>query len=497
MNEPFDADLLVVGMGPAGDVLSGLARQHGLSVIAIDQEADVHAHPRAAVFDHEIMRIFQMLGIADKLQPATRICKSYRFLTANREVLLDFDLTGQKTLSGWAETYALYQPDVERCLRARIAELGVPIQTSTRFLALAQDGQGVSATVQDADGVRVIRSRFLIGCDGASSAVRSALGISLDDYAFDEPWLVIDTIVKNAAGLPDGAVQFCDPARPVTSIRMGAHRFRWEFMLLPHEDPASMLQPDTIAALLAPFFPVKELSIERRAVYRFHGLIARQWRMGRVFLAGDAAHQMPPFAGQGMCSSIRDAANLAWKLAHVVSGTAGAGLLDTYQQEREPHVRSIVETAIAMGRVVCMLDAAAAAERDAAMLARKAAGATDISLALPDLLRGLLTETPGAGKLFPQPRVAQARLDDVLGAGPWLIMRDGAPPDTDARVFRLEDPALAPFAHDITAWLSAHDAPAVLVRPDRVVFATGEPGMLANLWRDMLAEPAKQEAVIA
>jgi 3-(3-hydroxy-phenyl)propionate hydroxylase len=483
----FDADLLVVGMGPAGDVLAGLAAMQGLSVIGMDQAEDIHPLPRAAVFDHEIMRIFQMLGVAKSIEPATHECKAYRFFTAAREILLDFDLAGHKTVSGWADSYSLHQPEVERCLRARLRELGVPVLQGTRFLALTQDEEGVSATVRDTSGVRTIRSRFLVGCDGASSTVREALGVLLDDYAFDEPWLVVDTIVSDPAGLPDCAMQICDPARPVTYIRMGERRCRWEFMVKPGEDPASMLLEETISALLQPFCPADNLAIERRAVYRFHGLVADRWRQGRVLLAGDAAHQMPPFAGQGMCSSIRDAANLAWKLAYVLAGKAGMALLDTYQQEREPHVRGIVATAIAMGRVVCLLDEAAAAERNAGMLARKAAGATDISLAMPDLEGGLLTETPGAGKLFPQPVVQGARLDDLLGDGPWLIARHRPPADFGVAASSLEDPALASFAPAITAWLEAHEAPAVLVRPDRTVFATGTPAAVLRAWHDRLA----------
>jgi 3-(3-hydroxy-phenyl)propionate hydroxylase len=485
-----DSDLLVVGMGPAGDVLAGLARLHGLSVIAIDQAPAIHPLPRAAVFDHEIMRIFQMLGVANEVLPQTRKVDRYQFVTAAREVLLDFVLDAHNPVSGWGESYVLHQPAVEACLRARLIELGVTVQQNTALRGLMQDSDGVTATLESPAGVQTVRTSYLVGCDGAASTVRGAVGIKLTDLCFDEPWMVLDTVIADNAGLPDGPMQICDPRRPVTFMRMGEHRYRWEFMILPGEDSAAILAPETIATLLAPWNVAGRISIERKAVYRFHGLLAETWRQGRVLIAGDAAHQMPPFAGQGMCSSIRDAANLAWKLAYVCQGRAAPALLDTYQQERAPHVRQIVQTAIAMGRVVCLLDEHAAAERNAGMLARKAAGETDISLAMPDLSGGLLSDTPGAGSLFPQPVAGGVRLDDVLGQGPWLIGHvAGLRPD-DTALYSLDDPALAPFVPAVRGWLEQHDAPAVLVRPDRIVYGTGNGAWLREAWHAGLAARA-------
>jgi 3-(3-hydroxy-phenyl)propionate hydroxylase len=344
----------------------------------------------------------------------------------------------------------------------------------------------VTSTLQTEAGSKTVRTRFVVGCDGAGSAIRGAMGARLFDYAFDEPWLVLDAVADAPLEMPDGVMQFCDPQRPATYMRMGARRHRWEFMIKPGEDAAALLAPARLGALLAPFAPMERLTIERQAVYRFHGLLAEQWRCGRVLIAGDAAHQMPPFAGQGMCAAIRDSANLAWKLAWIIRGRAGMGLLDSYQQERAPHVRVIVERAIAMGRVVCLLDPVAAAARDAEMLARKAAGAEEISLAMPDLTAGLLTATAGAGGLFPQFVVDGVWLDDVLGAGPWLI---GAVPAAAAGIggcWTLEADTLAPFAGALRAWLAGHAAPAVLVRPDRVVFGTGAADGLIAQWEQML-----------
>jgi 3-(3-hydroxy-phenyl)propionate hydroxylase len=216
------------------------------------------------------------------------------------------------------------------------------------------------------------------------------------------------------------------------------------------------------------------MEIERKAVYR-------------VLLAGDAAHQMPPFAGQGMCSGIRDAANLAWKIAAVVQGEAGEAILDSYQQEREPHVRAIISTAIAMGEVVCILDENAAAGRNTEMLARKASGAQDVSVSYPDLVGGYLTDTPFAGALFPQPVASDGtRFDAVLGLSPVLISRTTVPKSNSSlRAFSLDAPEIGKFAEFLGTWLESANAEAVLIRPDRQVFGTGDAAQLLSSWAEI------------
>lgn len=486
MNTAFDCDLLVVGLGPVGDAMAALAKVHGLTVIAIDRSPTPFPLPRAAVFDHEIMRIFQMIGVAERIAPLCRVPESYQFRTACAQLLLDFPVA-KVGLFGWAETYALHQPAVEQVLRDRLVELGVRVELGVAFAGLSQDANGVTVDVLDAGRPRQIRARYVVGCDGSSSQIREHLGITLEDYDFDEPWLVIDTIIDEPGDLPIVCQQICDPRRPVTHMAMSGKRFRWEFMLKPGETAQQMLEDSSIRALMAPWDCFDRMTIERKAVYRFHALVADRWRDGRVLLAGDAAHQMPPFAGQGMCSGIRDAANLAWKLASIIRGDAGAALLDSYQQEREPHVRAIIATAIAMGKIVCMLDENAAAERDAGMLARKASGAQDVSVAYPDLVGGHLTGTPFAGALFPQPVDADGgRLDSVFGLDAVLLTRAKVDPQPDGvRTIGVDAAELGGFAPAIDAWLAAADAEAVLIRPDRHVFGTGDAADLLAAWRAM------------
>lgn len=484
----FDCDVLVVGLGPVGALLAALLTDQGVRVIAIDRDTAVYPLPRAAHFDHEIMRLFQQAGVADAVLAHSRPAPAYEFRAADGRPLVRMDLPDVSP-SGWSTGYMFHQPAVENALRARLADSPMAtVKLGCRFDGLDQDGEGVTAMLSDGP----VRARWVVGCDGASSAVRSTLGIALDDYAFDEPWLVIDVKVGETATLPDINLQICDPARPTTCVLMGPGRHRWEFMLLPGETPEQVLDDAFIQPLLEPW-SCGDSVIERKAVYRFHGLVAKSWRAGRVLLAGDSAHQTPPFAGQGMCSGMRDAANLAWKLPLVLRGEADDRLLDSYQPEREPHVRAYIELAIGMGRVVCTLDPEAAAARDAGMLAARAAGRNALPPSEPPAMSAgcLLAGSPAAGTLFPQPVADGARLDDVLGEGGWLIARDPpAPLAAGLRAVALSDPRLAPFRERIEAWLASRGAEAVLVRPDRYVFGTGDAGSLAAAWSAAMSPAA-------
>jgi len=484
-----DCDVLVVGLGPVGAALSALLVRRGVRVIAIDRDTDVYPLPRAAHFDHEIMRLFQQLGIADDVLEHSRAAPAYEFRSAKGEILLRFEL-GSTSPSGWPASFMFHQPAVEHALRAKLAA-NADMRLGWRFETFAPLEDGLSVTLSGSGGRETLETRYLVGCDGASSAVRAACGIGLTDFAFDEPWLVIDAIVGEGAVLPDVNLQICDPARPTTCVLMGPGRHRWEFMLKPHETPDAMLEDGTIAKLLEPWGCRDAIIIDRKAVYRFHGLIAEQWRRGRVLLAGDAAHQMPPFAGQGMCSGLRDAANLAWKLAAVLHGEANEAVLDTYQTEREPHVRAILESSMAMGRVVCTLDAGMAQARDAGMLAERAAGRAPVAPASPALGRGLTTCEAPAGNLFVQPwgerNEEVVRFDDAMPDGAWIVTRkkpnsEGAMPKGITLAWTGE-PHLAPFAAQLESWLDRHGAEAVLVRPDRYIFGVGDAQDLAAKFR--------------
>lgn len=468
---PRDCDVLVVGLGPVGAALCALLAREGVSAIAVEKETGIYPLPRAAHFDHEIMRLFQKLGIAGEMQAASRPASAYEFRNAAGAVLMRYDPGAGGSPSGWAAGYMFHQPSLELALR-RLATSSplIDVRIGHALVGFDQDAEGVTATVDGPDGPETLRAGWLVGCDGARSPVREVLGVGLSDYGFDEAWLVIDATVSDPSRLPDVNLQICDPARPTTCLAMSQGRHRWEFMLLPGEQPADLLDDGVIRDLLRPWNCEDCVEIERKAVYRFHGRVADRWRDGRVLLAGDAAHQTPPFAGQGMCSGLRDVDNLAWKLAAVIRRGAQPGLLDSYQTEREPQVRAVIELAIAMGRVVCISDPQQAAMRDAGMLAQRAAGQEPPPIAPLRLGPGLSLDGAG-GEYFPQPWVDDLRLDDVLGDGPWLITRTAATSGD-----------LAPFASSLGPWFERTGAEAVLVRPDRYVFGAGSPESLNAAW---------------
>lgn len=493
--------VLVVGLGPVGAALAGLLADAGVKVLAIDKSTEVYPLPRAAHFDGEVMRIFQQLGIAEALLDHARPVTGYEFRNATGDVLLRLGGGGDRlTPSGWASGYMFNQPGLERLLRAKLdAAAGVEVRLGTEFRSLRTSAASAEATLATPQGELVVEADYIVGCDGAWSPVREAVGADLIDLQFDEPWLVIDALPRPGCRLPEVNLQICDPARPTTCVLMGPGRHRWEFMLLPGETAEAMLDDAVIQRLLEPWNV--DVEIERKAVYRFHGLVASRWRDGRVLIAGDAAHQTPPFAGQGMCAGIRDAANLAWKLADVLHGRASPVLLDTYQIEREPNVRAYIELAIGMGRVVCTLDANAAKARDARMLAAQAAGVPAVPPAAPPPLAGpgVLAGASAAGLMFPQPARpaggATVRLDDILGAGAWLISRTAVRAgDLPVEAADLTDPRLGPFRDLLDGWLAQQGADAVLVRPDRYVFGAGGPNELLDAWARALGVPAAADA---
>ena len=484
----FDCDVLIVGGGPTGVTLALIAARHGASVIVCEREAEIYPLPRAAHVDHEVMRIFQSVGAAEAIAATSRTTTHYDFLTTSGEILLRFEGSDRIGPGGWPSANMIHQPSVERTLRAELARTGrAELRSEWRFTGYGETADGVAATFATSDGEQTLRARWLVGADGTRSPVRDAAGIALDDLQFDEPWLVIDTIVQDFSRLPPVNLQICDPARPTTCVLMGEGRHRWEFMLLPGETAEQVTDDAFIATLLAPWDVTGAVTLERKAVYRFNARVAKEWRKGRVLLAGDAAHQTPPFAGQGMCAGIRDAANLGWKLGMIAQDQADAALLDSYQVEREPHVRATIALAIMMGQTVCITDPQAAAARDQQMLAARAAGQSpDGAVEFPPLADGfILHGAPAAGSYFPQFIAADgARMDDALGDRGWLIGTAAAgiavPPGLTAHT--LTDPHLAPWQARLAQWLADHGAEAVLVRPDRQVFGSSTAATLLDAW---------------
>lgn len=516
-----DYDVAVIGCGPVGAIAANLFGHAGLRTLVIDREAAPYPLPRAVHIDHEMMRIFQGVGLAETLLPLMREADGHMHIGADGGVIRYLGSAGLPKRFGWANDYFFYQPELESVMQAALARFPhVTMQRSTSLVALSQTAEAVTLTMQDADGVRHVTARYAVACDGANSFVRKALGIALEDLQFDEPWLVVDAEVEGPitfpdfAGVPAGAnpqrlsVMLCDPKRPATLVPGRGNHRRWEFMLLPGENDAAMMQPEPVKALLAPWVRDTPHRIVRAATYRFHGLLAERWQEGRIFLAGDAAHQTPPFFGQGMCHGVRDVANLAWKFAAVAQGRADATLLDTYQIERAPHVRAVIDAAIAAGRYICERDPAAARKRDetlrAAMGKPAPASASDL---IPPLRGGIVSGQghAGTGSRFIQPSVEfdgrRMLLDDATCGGFVLLLSSRALLDAfgDAaraawerlggRTFVLADTApddgiacIRDAGGELNGWFAAHNAIAAIIRPDFYVYGiAGEPDDLGAM----------------
>ncbi len=333
-------DAVVIGFGPSGAIATGLLGKAGLTVLAIDRSRNVYDKPRAIALDHEIMRVFQELGVVDKVTPHVAPFPASEYYGVNGDLIRRIDAVSPPFPLGYTPTLVFSQPPVEAALRAHVAaHPNVEISLGTELVGLSQTETEVTLQLRHGDGERrTATAGYVIGCDGASSTVRGLLDLPLDDLGFDEPWLVIDVLVNDGAlaGLPKTAVQYCNPARPSTYI-IGPNRHRrWEIMLLPGEDPRRMEREPEVWKLLAPWLSPNDATLWRAASYRFHALVACQWRRGRVLIAGDAAHQQPPFIGQGMCQGIRDVVNLCWKLDAVQSGRAAMVLLAPWHRTRRP-----------------------------------------------------------------------------------------------------------------------------------------------------------------
>ncbi len=433
-------DVAIVGAGPVGLVLAILLGQQGRTVELIEQWPDPYPFPRAVHFDHEVGRILQACGIGDRLRGITEPAPTYEWQNADGLTLLRFGGEGDAA-SGWPGASMFSQPDLERLLLERLEALeSVAERRSTKVVGFDQDEEGVrvqclgvelvgAGELRDVpDSGSTIRARHLIGCDGANSTVRDLLGVGMDDRGFFFDWLIVDLIPNDMADFDIVNLQICDPHRPTTAVSGGPGRRRWEFMRLPDEPVDELVAEDNVWSLLAPWGPHPDNStIERRALYTFQARAAKQWRDGRVLLAGDAAHQMPPFAGQGMCAGVRDAANLAWKLGLVIDGLADPEILAAYDEERRPSVNAAIDISIELGKVICVPDPAAAAERDAAM-SGEFDGTSSSVPPMPGVMSGIISAgSPRAGELVPQPNLDGEWFDDIHGAGFRLLSADPAP----------------------------------------------------------------------
>jgi flavoprotein hydroxylase len=488
MREPFD--VAIVGYGPVGQTLAILLAQRGWRIGVFEKQPAPYPLPRAVHFDHEVARILQAAGLGEALPRLTEPADVYEWRNANGETLLRIG-SREAGLSGWPEANMFSQPELERALDARARALSnVAVYRGAEVVDLEAGVEGVEVTVQCDDRRREAHARAVVGCDGANSFVRGRIGARVTDLGFFFDWLIVDVVPHEPRVWDPINEQICDPARPTTVVSGGPGRRRWEFMRLPSEEVADVNNEATAWRLLEPWrLDRTNATLERHAVYTFQARWVDDWRRGRIFLAGDAAHQMPPFAGQGMCSGIRDAANLAWKLDLWLRGTADERLLDTYASERIPQVRQVIDFSIELGKVICVPDRDQAAARDEAMIARTRETGLTPPLPTPAIGPGAVLQGDAlAGHLFLQAEVeADGRrglFDDVVGRGFALVSCAGDPLsalDSELAAFFTSIGGIAAHVgggvRDVrdryAQWFRDHRVGVVLSRPDFHVFGTG------------------------
>jgi 2-polyprenyl-6-methoxyphenol hydroxylase-like FAD-dependent oxidoreductase len=496
-------DVIQVGYGPVSKSMAIMLSRQGHQVAVFERFAEIYPLPRAVCIDHEIYRALHANGLGPQLDEFTSPAPLYRWFNADWKELLCIDWTGE-SISGGQEVNFVHQPSVEISLDKVVrGSPNVSLQNGWEAIDVTQTADLVELTVRNTatQATKTVKSRYLIGMDGANSFIRGKIGSDRVDLGFEADWLVIDMVLNDGVtveslGIP-AAGQYCNPIRPTTIVPGGMQGDRvcrrWEFMRLPHETKEEMETTEKVWELLGAWIRPDQAELVRHTVYTFRSLVATKWRDGRIMLAGDAAHVMPPFMGQGMCAGMRDAWNLAWKLDMLLKGVANDRLLETYQPERAPHVSDIIRASIFLGQIICVPDPAEAAKRDEMFLSGKAPPPAPFPILTDGLLhRGADGKPAGiAGQLSPHSIVrtasAEGRFDQVVGVGFVLMLAPGVEISVipaEQRVFLdtlgakvvafAATPDAAGHVVDTNGkyadFMDAHHLKAIIVRPDFYVF---------------------------
>lgn len=494
------APVVIVGAGPTGLTAATLLGQYGVECLILDRWASVYPMPRAVHLDDEIYRILARLGLREEFAAISRRCHGLRLVDRDLRTLAEFQRGTDRGRHGYPEANMFDQPELEALLRANLKRHpSVTLRGNAEVTAVVQDDTGQDDTGQgDADTVRVevtdrvtgahdtVRAAYVLGCDGANSLIRGCIGAVMRDLDFAQRWLVVDIDTEAELGQWEGVYQVCDPARAATYMRVGARRYRWEFRLAPGEVADHYGDPTKLRPLIAPWIgdtPTHQLSIVRTAEYTFRAQIADRWRDRRIFLLGDAAHLTPPFIGQGMGAGVRDAANLAWKLAGVLTGQLPESVLHSYEIERKPHARAQIRLAELIGTAMTGGGALGDFLRRVLapwlhhvprlkqqILSSQTPALCRSHLVIRSRLRGGL-----AGRLCPNTPIDESRrLDDIVGGRFALVTTLDVPTALRTEVERRGGALIAAAPGSaLHHWLRRGRAEAAVIRPDGTVMRAG------------------------
>mgnify|MGYP001161244044 FL=1 len=463
-------DVVIVGFGPTGGTLANLLALHGFSILIIEKEKSFYPLPRAVHFDDEIMRVFQTIGITDKFLKYTIINKGTKFVNSNNKVVLDWPRPRSITDNGWYPSYRFHQPDLERKLRARLKDFKkISIMQNTKVIGLKENKNSVKIVLENVNDKKIqeVTSKYIVGCDGANSTIRKQIKSKFQNLGFTQKWAVIDLILKkDKKELPDRTIQYSNSKRPATYCRNVGKRRRWEFAIHNSESEKQVLSNSYIWKFLKPWLKPRDAYMERKTIYTFQSAISKRWRKGRVFLAGDAAHLMPPFMGQGMCAGIRDVSNLAWKISYCLKNNHNEKLLNTYQSERYSNVKEYIKTTAKMGEFVNAIGTS----NITGEVSSTPDGKKSMRSIKPKLGKGLgSVKDKNRGKIFPQFNINYTKsLDVKFSLKPILILSKEIKKNISKKINSVQSKK----NKNLEKFFENSNSKAVIVRPDRFILSS-------------------------